>query len=89
MSPYLFIMDSEVFMLLIYREIIQHKLTNVKLSRIAPPISNLCYADDIILFCKAAMAKLSKLKECLWKYCQWSGQIISVEKSGVFPLQRG
>ena len=30
------------------------------------------------------MAELSSLKECLGKYCQWSGQIISVEKSRVF-----
>ena len=70
---------------LINREIIQHKFTGVKLTRIAPPISKLCYADDIILFCKVSMAELSSLKERLGKYCQWSRQIINVEKSGVFP----
>ena len=31
------------------------------------------------------MAELSSLKERLGKYCQWSRQIINVEKSGVFP----
>ena len=85
LSPYLFILGSEVPMHLINREIIQHKLTGVKLARITSPISKLCYADDIILFCKSSMAKLSSSKECLGKYCQWSRQIISVEKSRVFP----
>ena len=74
-----------MLMHLINREIIQHKLSGVKLERTAPPISKLCYADDIILFCKATRAELSSLKGCLEKYCHWSGQKISVEKSGVFP----
>ena len=72
-------------MRLINKEIIQHKFTGVKLTRITPPISKLCYANDIILFCEASMVELSSLKECLRKYCQWSGKIISVEKSRVFP----
>ena len=73
LSLYIFILGSEVRMRLINKEIIQNKLIGVKLTRIAPPISKLCYADDIILFCKASMAKLSSLKECLGKYCQWLG----------------
>ena len=67
LSLYLFILGSEVLMHLINREIIQHKFTRVKLARIAPPISKLWYADDIILFYKASMAELSSLKECLGK----------------------
>lgn len=70
---------------LINREIIQLKLTCIKPSRKAPPISKLCYADDIILFYKASVTELSTLKECLGKYCQYSKQIINVEKSEVFP----
>ena len=85
LSPYLFILGSEVLMHLINREIIQLKLTCIKPSRKAPPISKLCYADDIILFYKASVTKLSTLKECLGKYCQYSKQIINVEKSEVFP----
>ena len=88
LSPYLFILGSEVLMCLINREIIQHNLSGVKLERTAPPISKLCYADDIILFCKATRAELSSLKECLEKYCQWSGQK-SVWKSPGFSLSKG
>ena len=84
-SPYLFILGSEVLMRLINREISIGRLFAVKVSSNAPSISKLCYADDLILFCKAKMFELNVLKNCLEKYCYWSGQVISVEKSGVFP----
>ena len=58
------------------------------MSNIAPPISKLCYVDDIILFCKAKSSKLATLKVCLEKYCSWSGQLINKEKSGCFPSKR-
>ena len=73
---------------LLNREISQKRLSGVKVSNAAPPISKLCYADDIILFCKAKFAKISILKSYLEKFCSWSGQLISVEKSGCFPSKR-
>ena len=75
-------------MRLLNREISQKRLSGVKVSNAAPPISKLCYADDIILFCKAKFAKISILKSYLEKFCSWSGQLISVEKSGCFPSKR-
>ena len=70
---------------LLNREISQKRLSGVKVSNAAPPISKLCYADDIILFCKAKSIEIAILKSCLEKYCSWSGQLMSVEKSGYFP----
>ena len=84
-SPYLFILGSEVLLRLINKEVAQKKLSGVKVSNIAPPISKLCYVDDIILFCKAKSSELATLKVCLEKYCSWSGQLINKEKSGCFP----
>ena len=84
-SPYLFILGSEVLCRLINKEISLGWLSAVKVSGNAPSISKLCYADDLILLCKAKMSELNVLKNCLEKYCYWSGQVISVEKSGVFP----
>ena len=83
--PYLFILGSEVLIRLINREISLGCLSVVEVLGNAPPISKLCYADDLILFCKAKMSELNFLKNCLEKYCYWSGQVISVAKSGVFP----
>nr|POE94160.1 hva22-like protein a [Quercus suber] len=85
LSPYLFILGSEVLLRLLNREVSQKRLSGVKVSNTAPPISKLCYADDIILFCKAKSVEIAILKSCLEKFCSWSGQLISVEKSGCFP----
>lgn len=85
LSPYLFIIGIEILMRLVNREVSRNNLSTFKVSSLAPPISKLCYADDVILFCKAKIAELITLKNCLENYCSWSGQIISVEKFGVFP----
>ena len=84
-SLYLFILGSEVLMRLINREISHGHLSAVKVSGNAPPISKLCYADNIILFCKAKMSEHNVLKNCLEKYYYWSRQVISMKKSRVFP----
>nr|POE56987.1 hypothetical protein CFP56_45518 [Quercus suber] len=63
----------EVLLRLINREVDQKRLSGVKVSNTAPPISKLCYADDIILFCKAKSSELATLKVCLEKYYSWSG----------------
>ena len=74
-----------MLMRLISREVDHGLLTAIKVSSNAPPISKLCYADDVILFSKAKMSELASLKICLEKYCAWSGQKFNVEKSGIFP----
>ena len=87
LSPYLFILGSEVLMRIINKEVADGNISRVKVLSTAPLISKLCYADDIILFCKAKASKLVSLKHCLEKYCSWSRQKISVEKFGFFPFQ--
>ena len=72
-------------MRLVNREESRNNLSTFKVSSLAPPISKLCYVDDVILFCKAKIAKLVTLKNCLENYCFWLGLSISVEKFGVFP----
>ena len=85
LSPYLFILGSEVLMRLISREVDHGQLTAIKVSSNALPISKLCHADDVILFSKAKMSELASLKICLEKYCAWFGQKVNVEKFGIFP----
>ena len=48
-SPYLFILGSEVLCRLINREISLGQLSAVKVSGNAPSISKLCYANDLII----------------------------------------
>ena len=73
LSPYLFILGSEVLLRLLNRKVSQKRLLVVKVSNTAPPISKLCYADDIILFCKAKYAEIAILKSYLEKFSSWSG----------------
>ena len=69
LSPYLFILGSEVLMRIINIEVADGNILGVKVSSMAPLISKLCYVDDIILFCKAKASKMVSLKSCLEKYC--------------------
>jgi hypothetical protein len=59
----------------------------VKLGVGAAAISKLFYADDVIFFCGAKVSEVDALMKCLEKYCLWSGQSISVEKSGIFAFK--
>lgn len=72
-------------MRLINKEISDGNLKGVKISSTAPPLFKLCYADDVLFLCNARIDELATFKRCIERYCEWSGQEISLEKSGVFP----
>jgi hypothetical protein len=84
LSPYLFILGSEVLARLINREVIRCFFFGVQVAVGALKISKLFYADDVILYCNAKLAEVDSLMKCLNSYCLWSGQSISLEKTGVF-----
>ena len=62
---FLFILGCEVLMRLINRELSNGNLRGVKVASSTPPISKLCYADDVLLFCSARMDELIALTRCL------------------------
>ena len=84
LSPYLFILCSEVLSRLIYREVDMGNIKSIKVALGAPGISNLLYADDVLLFCGTQHSEVSALMKCVEKYCDWSGQVVSRDKSGIF-----
>ncbi|XP_062085830.1 uncharacterized protein LOC133791939 [Humulus lupulus] len=45
---------------------------------------NLCFADDVILFCKGSVAAISVLKDSLKKFSEASGLSINSKKSQVY-----
>uniref|UniRef100_A0A7N2L3I4 Reverse transcriptase n=1 Tax=Quercus lobata TaxID=97700 RepID=A0A7N2L3I4_QUELO len=67
LSPYLFILGSEVLMRFVNREVDRKNISPVKVACTAPAISKLCYADDVILFCKAKISELASLKIVKYK----------------------
>ena len=84
LSPYLFITVGEVLCRLINRETSQGCLSGVKVAGNALLISKLLHADDVIFFCKAKLSEVISLKGCIEKFCNWSGQCVSLDKSRIF-----
>lgn len=84
LSPYLLILCIDVLARLINREVARGALPGVKIAARAPSISSLLYADDAILFCGAKLGDMAVLMDCVNKFCEWSGQSISTDKSVFF-----
>ena len=84
LSPYLFILCADVLARLVNREVERGAIKGVKVSPGAAAISQLFYADDVILFYGAKISEVVVLLRCIEKYCLWFGQSISVEKSDLF-----
>ena len=84
LSPYLFILCSEVLARLIDREVGRGNISSVKVCPKAPTITKIFYADDVLLLCGAKISKVESLIGCIDKCCSWFGQSVNIEKSGIF-----
>uniref|UniRef100_A0A803PB82 Reverse transcriptase domain-containing protein n=1 Tax=Cannabis sativa TaxID=3483 RepID=A0A803PB82_CANSA len=83
LSPFIFILCSEVLSKLIGKAEADKKLKGIRVSRNATAISHLLYADDAIFYCQASEANATCLMEVFEKYEAWSGQRINKSKSGI------
>lgn len=83
LSPFLFILCSEVLSRLLVREIDNGNLKGINICRNNPCISHLLFADNLIVFGKATIAEAQKIMECINKYGQWSGQCLNMAKSSI------
>ena len=69
---------------LIEREVRLGAWKPVRASRNGPAISNLAFADDLILFCEASLDQAGVLQQCLSNFCAASGSKVNVDKSKVY-----
>ena len=83
LSPYLFILCQDVLSRLIDRQFNSGAINGVKMNPSGPAFTHVMYADDLMLFAKATSREVSVLDDCLELYCQWSGQLVNHEKSGI------
>ncbi|XP_021743996.1 uncharacterized protein LOC110710043 [Chenopodium quinoa] len=58
-------------------------LQGIKISRRAPSISHLFFADDALFYFKATPASIRVVKETLQDFCQLSGEVINMKKSSI------
>lgn len=84
LSPYLFVMCMERLFQTIEEAIIEKKWKPIRASRDGPLLSNLFFADDIILFAEASLDQAQIIHDCLMRFCKASGQKVSLEKSRIY-----
>lgn len=88
LSPLLFSIGEEVLARMIdyndgFRKIMK---AEAKMGVLVP--TNLLYADDILIFCKATRDNVLLLRDIFRQYGEASGQIINLEKSQIFYGQQ-
>ena len=84
LSPYLYVICMERLAHLIDQEVHNGNWKPVKASRGGPPISNLAFADDLILFTEASVEQAQVMKWCLDRFCAASGSKVNVDKSKIY-----
>lgn len=84
LSPYLFVLCMERLNQIIEESILAGKWKPIQISRGGPQLTNLFFADDIILFSEASVEQALIIAECLDRFCMASGQKVSLQKSSVF-----
>lgn len=84
MSPYLFLIVSDVFSRMIKRAADLGFLDGIQLSMNGPMLTYLLFADDTLMFLKATPDNCRNISNLLRAYCHASGQQVSLQKSTVY-----
>ena len=83
LSPYLFILCTEVLSSLCNHAQDKGILAGIRVSRGSPFITHLLFADDTMFFCRSSEVGVAKLNEILNVYEAVSGQRIKLQKSAI------
>lgn len=84
LSPFLFILGSEVLSRFLIREENIDGVHGLKVTRGAPSISHLLFADDLLVFCRANAREVNRLSAIFEVYTKVLGQKINLAKSALF-----
>lgn len=84
LSPYLFVLCMERLSVIINSKVQDGSWKGIKVSRNAPQLSHLFFADDLILFGEASTKNCSTITNVLNDFCCMSGQTISFAKSKMY-----
>lgn len=69
---------------MLYKAESEKKISGFKVAKNAPSVSHPFFADDCFLFSKANMSKAKKILDILQKFGDISGQVINLQKSGIY-----
>lgn len=84
LSPYSFMMVSDVLSRMISTATESKKLQGVRMCTHGPPISHIFFTDNTLIFLKADKANCNNLGRLLETYCLASGQAVNLQKSCVY-----
>ena len=82
LSPYLFILCSEVLSHLLTTTAGIKRLKGMKISNTGPTINHLLFADDALFFCHAHPKSCATIMEILQNYERVSGQAVNPQQIG-------
>ena len=73
LSPYLFLLCAEGFNSLLLWAEMEARIKGVYVCRRAPTVTNLMFADDSLLFCRATIGEVEVINEIMRTYANASG----------------
>ncbi|CAA7017042.1 unnamed protein product [Microthlaspi erraticum] len=83
LSPYIFILCSEVLSGLCTKSQQLGRLPGIKVSKKCPRVNHLLFADDTMFFCRSDPTSCEELMRIIGKYEVASGQKINKQKSAI------
>ncbi len=83
LSPFLFIIGSEILARLLQQAENANTLQGIKLGPRCPQITHLQFADDLLILAKATTTNATTILQCLNSYQSCSGQKINLNKSKI------
>jgi len=83
LSPYLFLFVADALSTVLQKEITRGEVEELRVSRNAPGISHLLFADDAMLFFKAKREQAEKIMRILQVFQQGTGQLLSPAKCSI------
>ncbi|KAL0283714.1 UNVERIFIED_CONTAM: hypothetical protein Sangu_2871700 [Sesamum angustifolium] len=83
MSPYLFVLIMEIWHSLIHFRVHNALSFQFNWKCKEQRILNLCFADDVLLFCKADIPSIKVIKDTLCEFAELSGLKVNPNKSQI------
>ncbi|CAN1760768.1 LINE-1 retrotransposable element ORF2 protein, partial [Linum perenne] len=87
LSPFLFILTSNILSFMIQKESDLGGIKGIRLNNNSHVLNHMLFADDTILFGKATIREAENIKNIMERYCTVSGQAINSEKSAIYFSQ--